>query len=345
MLKASWRPYTLHFTFEARTSRGAMRHKRTYFVEVWDDANPEVRGVGECALFEGLSTDDKPDYEQRLDFACRSIESYDLGASDYSSITFGLECALADLAQGGKGIYFPSPWTEGIGSIPINGLIWMGDKRLMLDRIKEKMAMGFRCLKLKIGGISFDDELALLAYIRRQIAPGELELRLDANGAFSPAEALGKLEALAKYHIHSIEQPIRAGQPLEMARICAESPIPVALDEELIGVRGKAEQDALLAAIKPAYVILKPSLCGGLRQADEWIAAAQGQGIGWWATSALESNIGLSAIAQWVAAKHPSMPQGLGTGGLYSNNVPSRVYLDGDRLKFKPLPDDGLSAV
>lgn len=345
MLKAAWRPYTLHFTFEARTSRGAMWHKRTYFVEVWDDAHTDRKGIGECALFEGLSADDKPDYEQRLDYACSHIGSLDLGASDYSSITFGLECALADLAHGCEGIYFPSPWTEGIGSIPINGLIWMGDKRLMLERIKEKMTLGFRCLKLKIGGINFDDELALLGFIRRQIGPGELELRLDANGAFTPADAMHKLEALAHYNIHSIEQPIRAGQPAEMARICAESPIPVALDEELIGVRSYSEKEALLMAIKPAYVILKPSLCGGLRHADEWIAAAKALGIGWWATSALESNIGLSAIAQWVAAKQPTMPQGLGTGGLYSNNVPSRVYLDGDRLKFNPATEDGLQAI
>lgn len=336
MLKATWRPYTLHFTFEARTSRGAMWHKRTYFVEVWDDAAPDVKGVGECALFEGLSADDQPDYEQRLDSACRGIHSFDLAASGYSSITFGLEGALADLAHGGKGICFPSAWTTGRSHVAINGLIWMGDKRLMLQRIKEKMAMGFRCIKLKIGGINFDDELALLAYIRGQIGSDELELRLDANGAFAPADALARLDALARYGIHSIEQPIRAGQPREMARICEQSPIPVALDEELIGVRGMAEKKALIAAIKPAYVILKPSLCGGLRHADEWIAAACEQGVGWWATSALESNIGLSAIAQWVAAKNPAMPQGLGTGGLYSNNIPSRVYLEGDRLMFRP---------
>lgn len=335
MLRASWRPYTLHFTFEARTSRGSMWHKRTYFVEVWDDAAPEVKGVGECALFEGLGADDKPDYEQRLDEAIRNIDGFDSWKSDYSSITFGLECALADLARGGKGICFPSDWTDGKTYIPINGLIWMGDKRLMLERIKEKMEKGFRCIKLKIGGIDFADELALLEFVRRQIGRDELELRLDANGAFTPDNALERLDALSRFGIHSIEQPIRAGQPQEMARICAESSIPVALDEELIGVRDGTEKAALLAVIKPAYVILKPSLCGGLRHADEWIATATAQGIGWWATSALESNIGLSAIAQWVAAKHPVMPQGLGTGGLYSNNIPSRVFLDGDKLKFK----------
>lgn len=342
MLRANWRSYTLHFTFEARTSRGSMWHKRTYFVEVWDDAAPEVRGRGECALFEGLSADDKPDYEQRLDNVCRHIASFDPACEPYSSIAFGLECAMADLEHGGKGICFPSPWTEGKGHVLINGLVWMGDKQTMLGRIKEKMRLGFRCLKLKIGGISFGDELDLLAYVRSHIGPEELEIRLDANGAFDPTYALERLDALAKYGIHSIEQPIRAGNHEQMARICAESPIPIALDEELIGVRGFSEKKALLAEIRPAYAILKPSLCGGIGHADEWIDAARELGIGWWATSALESNVGLSAIAQWVAAKHPVMPQGLGTGGLYSNNLPSGVYLEGDRLMFNPDFRDGL---
>lgn len=335
MLRACWHPLTLHFTFEARTSRGSMWHKRTYLVDVWDDADSSIRGWGECAIFEGLSADDNPDYGQRLDMACRHVQSFDPLTSPYSSITFGLECALTDLANGGKGILFPSKWTEGEGYIPINGLIWMGDRCTMLSRIREKLELGFRCLKLKIGGINFADELDLLAFIRNQFGPADLELRLDANGAFTPANAMERLDALSKFAIHSIEQPLRAGQPEAMTRLCEQSPMPIALDEELIGVRTRAEKEVLLGAIKPAYVILKPSLCGGLRHADEWIAAATEQGIGWWATSALESNIGLSAIAQWVAAKKPNMPQGLGTGALFSNNVPSGVWLDGDKLRFK----------
>lgn len=333
MLIANWTKYTLDFTFEARTSRGSMWHKPTYFLTVYDDSDPALKGIGECNLFKGLSADDVPEYEAALDAMCRS------GLSDIprmSSLIFGAECALADLNGGGTGVLFPSAWTEGTAEIPINGLVWMGDKATMAARINEKLNQGFRCLKLKIGGIRFDDELDLLAYMRSVFAPTDLEIRLDANGAFSSDDALQKLDRLSRFGIHSIEQPVKPGQYSLMSEICAQSPIPIALDEDLIGVRDKKEKAEMLEAIRPAYIILKPALCGGLAHADEWISEAEARGIGWWATSALESNIGLSAIAQWVAARGFYMPQGLGTGGLYSNNVPSKIRLKGASIIFEP---------
>lgn len=337
MLRASWEPYRLRFNFLARTSRQAMRVKDTYFVRLWDDACPEVVGLGECALFRGLSADDVPDYEERLSRACANPAS--ASESGCSSIICGFEMAQANLRQGGGKLYFPSAYTEGQSEITINGLVWMGPWRTMLSRIREKLDAGFRCVKIKIGGIDFDDELDLLRRIRQRFGPDDVMLRLDANGAFSPANALHRLDRLAAYGIHSIEQPIRAGQPDEMARICASSPIPIALDEELIGERTDEEKRQLLSHVRPQYIILKPSLCGGFDHADAWITAAEQAGIGWWATSALESNVGLNAIAQWLTAAHPAattIPQGLGTGALYSNNTPSASILIPPRLKFLP---------
>lgn len=317
-----------------------MRVKDTYFVRLWDEACPEVMGLGECALFRGLSADDVPDYEERLSRACVDPDS--AAASGCSSIICGFEMARANLRQGGGNVYFPSAYTEGQSEITINGLVWMGPWRTMLSRIREKLDAGFRCIKIKIGGIDFDDELDLLRRIRQRFGPDDVMLRLDANGSFSPADALPRLDRLAAYGVHSIEQPIRAGQPDEMARICASSPIPIALDEELIGVRTNEEKRQLLNHVRPQYIILKPSLCGGFAHADAWIAAAEQVGIGWWATSALESNVGLNAIAQWLTATHPAAaasPQGLGTGALYSNNTPSASILIPPCLKFLSYPN------
>lgn len=340
MLRARFHKYTLHFRFLARTSRESMTQRHTYYLHLWDDSNPEVEGIGECNLFRGLSAEDTPDYERRLQRFCD--EAGDAHAvdnvRDCSSILFGFETAKADLNNGGVRQPFPCQWSIGGASIPINGLVWMGDRKLMADRIREKLDAGFKCLKLKIGGIRFEDELDLLEMVRREFSQSDLQIRLDANGAFSPADALEKLDRLSKYSIHSIEQPIRAGQLREMSELCKKSPLPIALDEELIGVREMGQKAALLDGLRPQYIILKPALCGGFCHADEWIAEAQRLGIGWWSTSALESNVGLNAIAQWLGGKMGDkgleMPQGLGTGALYVDNVQSPLKLEGDRLLY-----------
>lgn len=306
----------------------AMRVKDTYFVRLTDSATGRT-GIGECALFRGLGSDDLPDYEEKLALACADPTV----PSPYSSIRFGVECAkiAAGLAE------MPStPYSRGKEGIPINGLIWMGDRAEMRRRIDEKLNAGFRVLKMKIGGIDFESETDLLRYIRSRYSPETLELRLDANGSFAPEVAAERLDILSKFHIHSIEQPVKAGQTDIMARICRETPIPVALDEELIGMPDAESAAALLETIRPQYIILKPSLCGGLSGADLWADAAESRGIGWWATSALESNVGLHAIACWVASRGVTLPQGLGTGLLYSNNIPSPLELRGDRLYFNP---------
>jgi len=340
MLKARCSKYTLHFHFLARTSREEMMRRDTYFLHLWDDSNPEVEGIGECNLFRGLSAEDTPDYEERLQRFCDGIAKPCAVAavSDCSSILFGWETAMADLGGGGCRQPFPGAWARGETSIPINGLVWMGDKRLMAERIKEKLEAGYRCLKLKIGGIDFEEELELLAMVRRSFSPSDLQVRLDANGAFSPGEALGRLERLSDYHIHSIEQPIKAGQTQAMAELCRRSPIAIALDEELIGVRDASQKSRLLDEIRPQYIILKPALCGGFTHSEQWIAEARKRGISWWATSALESNVGLNALAQWlgnvIGESDAEMRQGLGTGALYINNIQSPLTLKGDRLHY-----------
>ncbi len=338
-MKAEYARYTLRFKEKAVTSRDVLTSRDTYYIRIWDNAG-ENFGLGECALFKGLGDDDVPDYEERLRETCRAISSIsspgEIKVPPLTSLRFGVETALADLANGGSRMPFPTLWSLGKSEIPINGLIWMGPREKMLARIDEKLRDGFRCMKLKIGGIDFDDEMLLIKYIRDRFNPDQLELRLDANGAFTPGNALQRLERLSRYSIHSIEQPIKAGQWKDMERICRESPIPIALDEELIGCHDTAGKKELLDAIHPQYIILKPSLCGGLLSADEWISLAETGNIGWWATSALESNIGLNAIAQWVSAKSPSMPQGLGTGKLYVNNIPSPLAQVRDVLRYNP---------
>lgn len=333
MLKALWTDYTLQFRFTARTSRESMNTKKTFFVKVFDDRHPEIAGYGECALFKGLSADDVPDFESCLAETCRHPEKE---LPEMSAIRFGFECALADLANGGHFRPWPGLWAEGNDQIIINGLIWMGDRETMLSRIDEKISQGFRVLKLKIGGIDFESECELLAYIRSHFSADKLRIRLDANGSFTLDNALKHLSRLSAYDIHSIEQPIKAGQPEAMAEICRYSPIDIALDEELIGCRNESESARILDEISPRYIILKPSLCGGFEAADRWIRLAEERGIGWWATSALESDIGLNAIAQWVSRYHPTIPQGLGTGQLFLNNIPSPLTLCGDCLSSDP---------
>lgn len=333
MITAQWRPYRLIFKETAITSRASMTYKDTYILHL-RDSDTGREGWGECALFAGLSHEDSPSYTQWLDRLCADPES---GADDMpSSVRFGYETAMRDLRSPDGITLFPgSDWATSGRGIPINGLIWMGDKDTMARRIRQKLDDGFRCLKLKIGGIDFDDETDLLRHIRSRFPADTLELRLDANGSFTTANALQRLDTLARYGIHSIEQPIRAGQYDDMARICRESPIPVALDEELILPNTTPDfKRRLLADLAPAYIILKPSLCGGFAGADQWISAACAARIGWWATSALESNIGLNAIAQWVDTYRPTMVQGLGTGQLYTNNIPSPLVQRGAAIYY-----------
>lgn len=335
MLKASYTKYLLHFKEPSGTSRGVLTDKETYFVRIWDDMQPEVVGMGECALFRGVSAEDNPGYESKLQEVCQNIATVRLeDLKDWSSIRFGVEMALADLRHGGQRIYYPSSFTEGKKWIEINGLIWMGDRATMLQRIERKLEDGFHCIKLKIGAIDFEAELSLLHYIRETFSSREIELRVDANGAFTPANALEKLAALAVFDLHSIEQPIRQGQWEEMARLCRESPLPIALDEELIGVNQVEQKIDLLESIQPQYIILKPALCGGFSGAENWIRLAREKQVGWWVTSALESNVGLNALAQWVSTLEVTMPQGLGTGQLFANNIPSPLYQNGEKLGY-----------
>ena len=326
----------------SQTSRETMTQKLTYIIRIWDSSRPEVVGVGEAAIFKGLSAEDAPDYEQKLQFWCDNINqfvSFDRGEIalsdevDYSSARFGFETALSDLQNGGTAHPFN---TSDDWSIPINGLVWMGTKQFMIDEARKKLEQGFRCLKFKIGGIDFAEEIDILRAVRQNFSPEDLEIRLDANGGFTHENALERLAILSEFQIHSLEQPIKPRQWSQMAHICKNSPIPIALDEELIGMTSDSDKSQLLDTIAPQYIILKPSLCGGFSQADSWIVEAEKRGIGWWATSALESDIGLNAIARWISLKPTSMPQGLGTGQLYTNNIPSRLTLRGSHLECNP---------
>lgn len=331
-------PKTLHFKQPAGTSRGVYRTRKVWYLLLTDTQTGKY-GVGECAPLPALSCDDLPDYEEILAKHCRQTEQN--GAIDYEalrpypSMLFGLETAFAHLKAGNLQ-FWQTPFSEGKEGIPINGLIWMGNFDEMYHRIEEKMKLGFRCIKVKIGAIDFDRELELLAHIRHHFSPEQIELRVDANGAFSPADAPEKLKRLHAFHLHSIEQPIRAGQWQAMAELCAQTPFPIALDEELIGVNTLVRKVELLETIRPQYIILKPSLHGGMKGAQEWIELAAERGIGSWVTSALESNIGLNSIAQWCATLHPAMPQGLGTGMLFTDNIDYPLHIEGDCLWFHP---------
>jgi len=332
LIKATYYKYILQFKTPSGTSRGILKNKETWFLYISKEGK---FGVGECGLFRGLSIDDRPDYEDKLKWVCNNIE---LGLDillaktiHFPSIQIGLEQAFLSLQSTSPYKLFVSNFTESNKAIDINGLIWMGDREFMNDQIKEKIAQGFRCLKMKIGAIDFATEIQLLASIRKEFSINDIELRVDANGAFKPSEALEKLKILSNYDLHSIEQPIRQGHYQEMALLCEETPLPIALDEELIGVFDVTKRTKMLQIIKPQYIILKPSLVGGFKESLEWIELAKKSGIGWWVTSALESNIGLNAIAQWTATLKSSMPQGLGTGGLFTNNFdsPLEVYKGG----------------
>lgn len=325
----------LHFKQPAGTSRGVYTTRRIWLLTVEHDGRT---AIGECAPLPQLSCDDIPDYEAVLRRFCDIIEAtgaipYD-EMRNYPSMLFGVETALAQLSRT-DGLLYDAPFSHGEEGIPINGLVWMGTHDEMLSRLKEKLALGFRCVKLKIGAIDFAKELDLIQHIRKHFSREEVELRVDANGGFTPDVALERLQELARYDIHSIEQPIMAHQWSEMAQLCQLSPLPIALDEELIGVNSTDEKIRLLDTIKPQYIILKPSLHGGVASTREWIALANERGIGSWITSALESNIGLNAIAQLAAdiyGPQITMPQGLGTGMLFTDNIPMPLEIRNDCL-------------
>jgi len=341
MLKALFKKYTLYFKIPGGTSRGVLKTKETYFLKINDQTK---FGIGECALFKGLSIDDRDDYEEKLQWLCRNIhldKDFLLeNLMEFPSIQFGLEQALLSLQS--KDIFkiFPSAFTNGVNGIAINGLIWMGNKSFMLKQIKEKLESGFTTIKLKIGAIDFKTELGLLRSIRNEFSADEIELRVDANGAFHPNDALEKLKQLSSFALHSIEQPIQVNQWQTMALLCENSPLPIALDEELIGVFNTSDKENLLLTIKPNFIILKPSLLGGFKGTNEWIAMAKKHDTGWWITSALESNIGLNAIAQYTYTLKNNMPQGLGTGGLFTNNIVSPLMVERGHLLYNIKSDN-----
>ena len=330
-------PRLFHFKKPAGTSRGVYTERRSWYVRMASEACPGREGWGECAPLPQLSVDDLPDYEGVLRGICAEVAR--TGQVDterwreYPSMLFGLETALRHLERGTYALW-DTPFSRGEEGICINGLIWMGDHDAMYRQIREKLEAGFRCVKLKIGAIGFEEELDLLRFIRRHFPAREVELRVDANGAFAPAEALDKLKRLAELDLHSIEQPIRAGQWDEMAGLTSVSPLPIAFDEELIGHCSLEAKRRLLDALHPQYIVLKPSLHGGFSGCREWIEEAEKRNVGWWITSALQSNVGLNAIAQWCATWHTRMPQGLGTGMLFTDNVPMPLEIRKDCLWY-----------
>ena len=335
MIKAEYKKYVLNFKNPSGTSRGILRTKETWFIILKE--NDKI-GIGETGLFRGLSIDDVAGYEEKLKWVCKNIniglEKLLVEVIDFPSIQFGLEQAFLSLKSTTSFDLFPSEFTKGKASIPINGLIWMGEKQFMKNQIKEKLKTGFSCIKMKIGAIDFDTEIELLSSIRKEFSVAEIELRVDANGAFKPENALEKLKRLSDLEIHSIEQPIKQGQIEEMASLCARTPLPIALDEELIGVFSSAKKRALIQQINPQYIILKPSLVGGFEGSKEWIKFANENNCGWWITSALESNVGLNAIAQFTHTLQSKLPQGLGTGGLFTNNFQSPLAVKNGTLQY-----------
>jgi o-succinylbenzoate synthase len=340
MFQTSYKKYTLLFNQPSGTSRGILHEKESWFIFLTNRQKPGITGIGECSPLKGLSIDDRDDFESQLSIVCKEPQAY-LNNADmlnaFPSIRFGLETAFTDYNHNGTRILFPSSFTEGIKPISINGLVWMGSFEKMLNQVHEKITAGYTCIKLKIGAINFEDELNLIRLIRKKFTAKQIELRVDANGAFKPEEALEKLKRLSEFQLHSIEQPIKQNQWEAMSRLCETSPIPIALDEELIGIMDLDKKQKLLKEINPDFIILKPGLLGGFKASEEWIRLATEVKIGWWVTSALESNIGLNAISQWTYTLNNKLPQGLGTGQLYSNNFESPLRTDQGRLFFDPM--------
>lgn len=345
-MKASYKKYILNFKRPSGTSRGILTEKETWFLFLEENGKT---GIGECGILRTLSIDDRPDYEAKLKWVCENIH---LGKDilwdeliEFPSIQFGVEMAFLSLASESPFELFPSAFTDGKESMEINGLVWMGEQVFMKQQIEEKLAQGFRCIKLKIGAIDFEKELELLRFIRENFDEKTIEIRVDANGAFGLNEALNKLNQLSDYKLHSIEQPIQKSNTDNMSELCKSTPFPIALDEELIGIFGIENKEQLLVKIKPQYIILKPSLVGGFKGTLEWISIAEKLNIGWWITSALESNVGLNAITQFTFTLKNLMPQGLGTGGLYTNNFDCPLYIKNGRIHYNPNLNWDISAL
>ncbi len=339
-------PLVLDFKFAAGTSRGTLKQKTSYLLKIWEESNPTIVGIGEAGPLPKLSIDDVDNFEQVFNTTVQKAnlsavpnseaEALEMAASlpeSYPSMRFALETALLDLHHGGKKCILKNDFVKGKKSIPINGLIWMGYTDFMMDQINKKIAEGYTCIKIKVGALNFDQELDVLEYLRKKFYKSDVTIRLDANGAFKSFNVMERLKALSKHGIHSIEQPVQQGQYDLMKKVCAEGAIQVALDEELIGLTGQARAD-MLDAIQPAYIILKPTLLGGIQATKEWIQLAEERNIEWWMTSALESNIGLNAIAQLTAAYDNPIPQGLGTGQLYHNNIEAPLRIEEGYLRF-----------
>lgn len=341
-MKVSYKRHVLEFKRPSGTSRGILNTKETFYLILEKDGE---NGVGECGILRGLSVDDRSDYEEKLQWTCENIHlDFNLLLSElteFPSIQFGLETAFKSLNSSNLYELFPSDFTKGKAGIPINGLVWMGDKSFMKQQISDKLKEGFSCIKMKIGAIDFETELELLKSIRREFSASDITLRVDANGAFEFSEALEKLKILSELDLHSIEQPIKQKQWEKMAELCEKTPLPIALDEELIGIFKKEEKIKLLDTIKPQFIILKPSLIGGFTGSDTWIALSEERGIGWWMTSALESNVGLNAISQYTFTKNNPLPQGLGTGSLYTNNIESPLEVKNGTTRYNTQKEWG----
>lgn len=348
MLTLTYQRRALHFNFPARTSRGALTEHVAYYLSLRDARRPQVVGWGEAAPLAGLSPEYGPPFESFIEEFCQQFnaaghtalsvaEAAALVPATLPSLRFALETAVLDLAGSGQHRLYDNDFSRGRAGLPINGLVWMGDAAFMREQIRQKLAAGYACLKVKIGSLDWATELELLTEIRAEAGPEHLVLRVDANGAFSPADAPARLAALAKFDIHSIEQPIAAGQWTALAQLCRESPVPVALDEELIGLTNPNQQEVLLDTVRPPYLVLKPTLLGGHAATRRWIALAEARGIAWWITSALESNIGLNAVAQLTAEYHVGdFAQGLGTGQLYDNNLAAPLAIRAGALHYDP---------
>ncbi len=330
-------PYNLIFKKPAGTSRGVLTEKITCFLKLYDESDPSRFGLGEAAVFPGLSPEADERYFHKLMELQTNIRlGLQTDLSRFPSLQMGLEQAILDFSGDCKGHYFNSPFLSGQTDIIINGLIWMGDYEQMISQIEKKLDDGFRCIKLKIGAIDWEKEVAMIEFIRKTHDRTKVEIRVDANGGFSMDNALPRLKDLADLDVHSIEQPIKQGQPALMRFLCDVSPLPIALDEELIGKFTTQDKIEMLDEINPAYIVIKPSLTGGFSGAREWITLAEERNIGWWITSALESNIGLNALAQWVATLNQTMPQGLGTGALFTNNIDTPIFTNGENLGYYP---------
>lgn len=349
MLRARWIERTLHPRFELGTSKGAINARTVWYLIAWHHDRPEVRGVGEAALFPGHSKEFPADVKTKLLELCMDTSNWERRLTDdlvdVPSVRFTVEQCLKDLAAGGTKTLFPSEFTLGRQAIPINGLVWMGDKATMKQRIREQIDGGYTTVKMKIGAIGIDDELDLLKAVRAEYRASDLILRVDANGAFSAAQAPEVLKRLTDLQVHSIEQPVAPGLYEVMADLCSDSPIPIALDEDLIGLNTHDAKVDLLDHLKPQYIVIKPSLVGGWAATQEWIELAKTRNISWWITSALESSIGLNAIAQYTATLNVSMAQGLGTGKVYANNIPSPMLAEKGFLHYRPEAEWDLSAL